>query len=95
MTKLVSRTMIIESADLKDKGPGFVDAYAELHVSKGILFDNIPMSLSGIEVDAEGAAVAHDQRKALEYINQLAGAPPKPVNVDGRLFVFYMVPFIQ
>lgn len=46
----------------------------------------------GIEVTEEGAPVSHDQRKALEYINQLADGPCTSINVNGRLFVFYMVP---
>ena len=77
---------------LLDKGPGRVGALAHLVTEEEILFTTIDCEVVGIEVNEDGTAVSLDQRKPLEYISQLAGGPPKPVTLNGRLFVFYMVP---
>lgn len=79
---------------LIDKALGKVGALVSLVTEEEITFNTIDMELVGIEVTPEGISVSNEQRKPLEYINQLAGTPPKPVNVNGRLFVFYMVPIV-
>lgn len=80
---------------LIDRGNGKVAALCQLITEAEILFSTTDMELVGIEVTDEGTAVAIEQRKPLEYIHQLSGGAPKPVNVGGRLFVFYMVPIVQ
>lgn len=90
-----SKILNIHHKDLLDKAPGKVAASFSLITEEEIVFSTIDMELVGIEVSEEGIAVSNEQRKPLEYIRQLAGGPPKPVNVGGRLFVFYVIPAVQ